>query len=256
MTSARVCRTLLLGPLLTAVVATSGCGRKQPDATAPDASTAPATPAQTPPSGATTAATPPSQPEWPAGILHASYWECAGGLEFVLKNLRRENAVTLELHEGSRRLEHVPSASGAKYADQSIAFWTKGGAGLFQHKPAAQVKCSENRARSLVEDARARGVVFRGLGNEPGWTVEVGPVTSLVFETSYGADRHEFPNAMSAGEVTAGRTYRAEQDGQTIEVTVKQETCQDDSGQPYDYSFRVTFAGATVQGCGTRLQRG
>jgi uncharacterized membrane protein len=56
--------------------------------------------------------------------------------------------------------------------------------------------------------------------------------------------------------VAAGRTYRAEQDGQAIEVTVKQETCQDDSGQPYDYSFRVKFAGATVQGCGTRLQRG
>ena len=124
MTSARVCRTLLLGPLLTAVVAASGCGRKQPDAAAPGASTPPATSARTAPSGATTAA-PSSQPEWPVGILHASYWECAGGLEFVMKNLWRENAVTLELHEGSRRLEHVPSASGAKYADQSIEFWTK-----------------------------------------------------------------------------------------------------------------------------------
>jgi putative lipoprotein len=109
----------------------------------------------------------------------------------------------------------------------------------------------------LIEDARARGVVFRGLGNEPGWMVEVGPVTSLVFETNYGAERHEFPNATSGGEVAAGRTWRAEQDGQTIEVVVKQEACHDDmSGQPYEYSFRVTFAGTTLQGCGARLQRG
>jgi hypothetical protein len=41
----------------------------------------------------------PSAQDWPAGVLHASYWECAGGLEFVMKNLWRENAVTLELHE-------------------------------------------------------------------------------------------------------------------------------------------------------------
>jgi uncharacterized membrane protein len=248
----------MLAPLLIAVVtAGGGCSRKQPDSAAPEPAAPPATPEQSAPGAANTATIPRSGQEWPAGVLHASYWECAGGLEFVLKNLWRENAVTLELHEGSRRLEHVPSASGAKYADQSIEFWTKGGAGLFQHKPAAQVKCSENRARSLIEDARARGVVFRGLGNEPGWMVEVGPVTSLVFETNYGAERHEFPNATSGGELAAGRTWRAVQDGQTIEVMVKQEACQDDmSGQPYEYSFRVTFAGTTLQGCGARLQRG
>jgi len=250
-------RTTLLAALLVAVVAMSGCSRKQPDAAAPDATAPAATPAQPVPGGSNTAVPAPSAQDWPAGVPHASYWECAGGLEFVMKNLWRENAVTLELHEGSRRLEHVPGGSGAKYADRTIEFWTKGGAGLFEHKPAAQVKCTENRARSLMEDARARGVVFRGLGNEPGWMVEVGPLANLVFETNYGAERHEFTGATSTGDVVSGRTYHAEQAGRTIDVAVKHATCKDAmSGEPYEYSFRVTFAGATVQGCGTRLQPG
>jgi uncharacterized membrane protein len=189
--------------------------------------------------------------------LRAYYWQCEDGLEFVMKNLWRENAVTLELHEGSRRLERVPSASGAKYTDQSIEFWTKGSAGTFEHEPAAPVKCAETRARSLVEDARARGVVFRGRGNEPGWTVELGPAGALVLETNYGAERQAFANATASGDVSVGRKYGAEQDGQRIEVTVRQESCQDDmSGEAFDHSFRVTSGDAKLQGCGTRLNPG
>ena len=98
---------------------------------------------------------------------------------------------------------------------------------------------------------------FAGLGNEPGWTVEVGPLANLVFETNYGAERHEFTDATSTGDVVSGRTYHARagrtddrRHGQAGNVQGRM------SGEPYEYSFRVTFAGTTVQGCGTRLQPG
>ncbi len=117
------------------------------------------------------------------------------------------------------------------------------------------MKCTELRARSLLEDARARGVVFRGRGNEPGWTVEVGPRGAIVLETNYGADRHAFANASASGDVSTGRTYAAAgQDGQRIEVAVRQQSCQDDmSGEVFDHSYRVTFGDAKLTGCGTRL---
>jgi uncharacterized membrane protein len=236
---------------LVIVIAATGCGRKQPDSAEPQSA---APPPQGAPASAPAAE---SQAGPPAGALRAYYWQCEGGLEFVMKNLWRENAVTLGLHEGSRRLERVPSASGAKYADQSIEFWTKGSAGTLEHKPAAPVKCTETRARSLIEDARARGVVFRGRGNEPGWTVEVGPYAALVLETNYGAARHAFANATAAGEASTERTYSTEQDGQRIDVKIRQESCQDDmSGEAFDYSFRVTFGDATLEGCGARLNPG
>jgi heat shock protein HslJ/uncharacterized membrane protein len=208
--------------LLIIAIATTGCGRKQPDSAEPQSAPAPAPTTNT-------------DAEPPAGALRAYYWQCEGGLEFVMKNLWRENAVTLGLHEGSRRL----------------------GAGTLEHKPAAPVKCTETRARSLVEDARARGVVLRGRGNEPGWTVEVGPAAALVLETNYGAERHAFAHATASGEGSIERTYSAEQDGQRIEVTVRQESCQDDmSGEAFDHSFRVTFGDATLEGCGARLNPG
>jgi uncharacterized membrane protein len=214
-------------------------------------------PATTPPPVATPTTTNPAS-EPPPGVLRAYYWTCESGLEFVAKNLWRENAVTLELHEGSRRLERVPSASGTKYADSSIEFWTKGGAGTFEHRPAKLAKCTETRAMSLVEDARARGVVLRGRGNEPGWTVEIGPQEKIRFETQYGNERYDFTGAQASGDLAErGRAYTAEGDGGTIQVVVRSETCQDDmSGESFELSFAVTYAGSTLHGCGARLQAG
>jgi uncharacterized membrane protein len=238
--------------LLLVAVAAVGCNRRQPETAEPqNAAPAPQTAPAAIGEPAGTEAAP------PAGALRAYYWECEGGLKFVMKNLWRENAVTLGLHEGSRRLERAPSASGAKYADQSIEFWTKGSAGTLEHKPAAPMKCTEVRARSLIEDARARGVAFRGRGNEPGWTVEIGPASAIVLETNYGADRHAFASSSSSGDSSIGRTYTAEQDGHRVEVTVRRERCQDDmSGETFDYSVRVTFGDLNLSGCGVNFGAG
>jgi uncharacterized membrane protein len=242
----RVC--VAAGALL-AIFAT-GCRPKSPSEQAE-------TPAgSTPPVSASPMST--AAPEPPPGVLRAYYWTCEGGLEFVARNLWRENAMTLELHEGAKRLERVPSASGTKYANASIEFWTKGGAGTFERKPAAPVKCTENPARSLLEDARARGVVLRGRGNEPGWILEIGPQQRMAFETRYGNERHVFTNTRaSGGPADPSREYTAEEAGQSIRVVVRNETCVDDmSGETFEYSFAVTYAASTLRGCGDRLQAG
>jgi len=69
----------------------------------------------------------------------------------------RHDAITLELHEGPRKLPHVRSASGARYTDDRMSFWSKGDEALFERQGQPAVHCRVNRARSLAADARARG---------------------------------------------------------------------------------------------------
>ena len=127
----------------------------------------------------------------PEGVLHAYVWECDDGLTLDVRNLFREDAVTIALHEGERKLPRVVSASGAKYADETITFWTKGGEATFERKGTPPVNCREVRAKSLLADARVRGVAYRGTGNEPGWLVEsrAGDAAAVRHELRRGAPR-------------------------------------------------------------------
>jgi membrane-bound inhibitor of C-type lysozyme len=191
----------------------------------------------------------------PEGVLLAYVWDCDDGTSLTMKNLLRENAIVLDLHEGPRHLPQVVSASGAKYDDGSVSFWTRGDTAMFERKGSAAVNCRDNRARSLVADARTRGVAFRGQGNEPGWILEISLPDTIVFNTNYGQERHEFQGATVARDSTSGAEYRAAKGDVQIGVTVTQEPCQDDmAGTQFDYSFVVQFGGRTYRGCGTDVR--
>jgi membrane-bound inhibitor of C-type lysozyme len=234
------------------LVTLAGCKRAE-EATAPTAEPGPSATEGpvAPPLAAASAEVPP-----PEGVLRAYVWDCDGGQTLRMKNLYREDAITLEMHEGPRRLPLVESASGAKYSDGSLTFWTKGDTAIFERAGAAPVNCRESRYASLLADARERGVRFRGRGNEPGWTVEVGPGAQLEFVTNYGQDRHTFDTATESGSEMAGaRVVRAEQGDEQIKVSVTTEDCADDmSGEHFEQLVIVEFGGKTFRGCGTALQ--
>jgi uncharacterized membrane protein len=237
--------------LLVALPTLTGCDRGG-DEPAAEAAGDPAAPAPSaPPADAAPADVPP-----PAGVLRAYVWECDGGITLRMKNLYRENAITLEMHEGPRRLPQVVSASGAKYSDGSLTFWTKGDTATFERQGGTPVHCRELRAQSLLADASARGVLLRGIGNEPGWTVEVGPGTRVVYVTGYGQERHEFESTTTHGGDGPGpRTYLGEAGADRIRVTVAQEECQDDmSGETFDHRMVVEHGGRSYRGCAVRLQ--
>jgi uncharacterized membrane protein len=191
----------------------------------------------------------------PDGALLAYAWDCEDGTSLVVTILPAEDAVAVELPEGSHRLRHDRSASGPKYEDDGLAFWNKGATATFQRGDKPAVTCREVRAKSLVADARARGVIYRGQGNEPGWVLEIGPSGSMVFVTSYGQERHEFTGATSDAGAGVGERFRAGADGEQIAATVKAEACLDDmAGTPFDYSVVVEFGGRTYRGCARRLR--
>ena len=69
-----------------------------------------------------------------------------------------EKAVALDLHAGTRRLEQTASASGVRYEDAAIIFWTKGSTASFERKGSSPVQCTELRDESVREDARLQAV--------------------------------------------------------------------------------------------------
>jgi len=235
-----------------ALLATTACQRKEPPATgsevAPGAGTTPAAQSPTP------AVAPPSTTDSvPAGALRANVWQCQDGQRLVTRNLFRERAIAIDFHDGTRRLEQTVSASGARYADSVVVFWTKGGTATLERQGAAAVACEERRAESLREDARLRGVVFRALGNEPGWTLEAGPGDTLSWTTNWGEDRHDFDQAQQAVLADGTVVYTAQNAAGSIKATLKPERCVDDGEVEFDHVATVEFAGQTLRGCGSRL---
>jgi membrane-bound inhibitor of C-type lysozyme len=121
-----------LALVLTAMLSLAACQRAaEPPATEPASGGAVTLPAPT--------VLPDDAP--PEGVLHAYVWECDGDLTLNVRNLFRENAVTIDLHEGERKLPLVVSASGAKYADETLTFWTKGNEATFERKGTPPVNC-------------------------------------------------------------------------------------------------------------------
>lgn len=239
-------RLLMVSLAGLALIAAAGCQRK---AAPTDETAADAPPAATAPAPAPT----PAADEVPAGVLRAYVWHCADGQTLVMRNLTRERAIAIDFHDGTRRLDHTPSGSGARYADGTTVFWTKGSAARLERQGAAAVQCEERRADSLREDARARGVIYRALGNEPGWTLEIGPASKLSWTTNYGEERYDFEQAEIATAPEGADVYTAQKDAISIKASIKAERCVDDGDVAYDHVVTVESGGQTYRGCGTRL---
>jgi len=244
-------RVLRPGALAVLVVCSLAACQRQPPTEPAIAAPAPATdPA---PTAAPVAA---ADDELPTGVLRAYVWECADGQTLVMRNLFREKAVAIDFHDGTRRLDQVISGSGAKYADAAVTFWTKGSTATLERQGTAPVQCEERRAFSLREDARARGVVYRALGNEPGWVLEVGPAGSLSWTTNWGQDRFDFEQAQVTTAPDGAILYTAQQGDVSIRASIKAERCVDDGEVEFDHVVTVESGGRTLRGCGTRLNGG
>jgi uncharacterized membrane protein len=122
-------------------------------------------------------------------------------------------------------------------------------------EPSESDEPSEEGGRSVIEELKRRGVEFYGTGNEPGWTLEIGP-EELVFKTNYGEDTYRFPTPEpEANPERLRTTYRAESDGRELLVEVLGVACADDmSGERFESMVRIMFDGQTLTGCGLALR--
>jgi uncharacterized membrane protein len=99
-------------------------------------------------------------------------------------------------------------------------------------------------------DAARRGALFRGIGQEPAWNVEVEP-GKIVVVTDYGAQRVEgqFWNVAVGGTQTMYRSTDP-----PITVVVERRACTDSmSGEAFEGAVTVTLADRVLHGCGRFL---
>jgi putative lipoprotein len=185
----------------------------------------------------------------PEGTLAAYAFDCAGGPSFVLEPVGAEMADVM-LPQGPRRLTRERTASGVKYSDKDGYVWSKGRAATLELGE-RNYQCVENRARSIREDARARGVEFRGAGNEPGWVLEI-LADRIIFTGNYGSERTVTPRPAATNDPASGATlYTAVTEAHKLQARIEKRECRDSmSGEPFEARVEVQLDGRIYRGCG------
>jgi len=120
--------------------------------------------------------------------------------------------------------------------------------------PAAETANSPAAALAAMptwETARAAGVDFRAIGQEPGWIVDIYTQDRIVALLDYGETRIEFPRGEPTYPAEGATRFSAQQDGHTLSITYRRFPCEDAmSGEPYPSSVEVVIDGRTLNGCG------
>jgi uncharacterized membrane protein len=101
------------------------------------------------------------------------------------------------------------------------------------------------------DGARAAGVDFRAVGQEPGWIVDVYTQNRIVALLDYGETLIELPRTEPTYPVEGTTRYETQGGGHTASITIRRAPCEDAmSGQPYPSIVEVVIDGRTLQGCG------
>lgn len=151
----------------------------------------------------------------------------------------------------TRGLTPVRAASGARYRGDDVVVWNKGEEARVEVDGETLSGCTRSPRRSVWREARRRGVVVRGVGQEPGWVLEVRP-DRLHFSGDYGQRTVTVPRSAVAVDSTAERTvYRADR----VRAVVEADPCTDImSGEAFSHTVTVTVDGDRYRGCGRVLR--
>ncbi|MGD9982269.1 MAG: COG3650 family protein [Hyphomonadaceae bacterium] len=101
------------------------------------------------------------------------------------------------------------------------------------------------------ESARAEGVDFRAVGQEPGWMVDIYTENRIVALLDYGESLIEFPRPEPSSPVEGSTSYQTQADGHSLSIIIRRSPCQDAmSGEPYPATVDVVIDGRALNGCG------
>jgi acid phosphatase (class A) len=180
-------------------------------------------------------------------------YECADGYSFTAKT--EDNKVWLFLPQKTVELPRVPSASGVKYSEGPVMFWSKSDEAMIEVDQERHTDCTNNRAKAVWEDARLRGADFRAVGNEPGWYLELTNDERILFVGNYGSTKYLFDTPEPSVDPQGPETvYKVQKSGHELRVVLKGRPCVDSmSGEPYETTVTVMLDGKKYQGCGKPL---
>ena len=187
-------------------------------------------------------------------IARTFVFDCDGGYSFTVRFGPGEMALWAPESLGGayQVLSIARSGSGARYVEGDTVFWNKGDLATIEIAGQRFVDCRSNPSKAPWADAKRRGAIFRALGNEPAWYVEI-LADRLAIVTELGTKRTELGYAEPTVEGTR-TTYRAAGDGREATVVIDRRGCVDSmSGEGFEAAATVSFENRTLRGCGRFL---
>ena len=180
-------------------------------------------------------------------------YQCNKSYQFVAR--LENNNVWLFLPGQIHALPRVTSASGAKYTNGTITFWSKGEEALLQTPSQTYRNCKNNRRAAIWEHAKLNGVNFRATGNEPGWHLEITQGQNILFVTNYGQNRYTFQTPESETFPDQAQTiYQAQNSRDKLTIVLEGKRCRDTmADESYSTTVTVTLNDKTYRGCGRPL---
>jgi len=109
---------------------------------------------------------------------------------------------------------------------------------------------------AMWADRKRRGVDFYGVGQEPGWMIEIDEGKRLYLLANYAEDTVDVvaPAPITDPGAPDRRVYRTTGNGHTVEVTIEARICSDAmSGKRYAETVTLTLDGKPYDGCGRRV---
>lgn len=101
------------------------------------------------------------------------------------------------------------------------------------------------------DGARAAGVDFRAVGQEPGWIIDIYTQDRIVALLDYGETLIQLPRPEPTHPAEGATRYETQGGGHTLSLTIRRAPCEDAmSGEPYPSTVEVVVDGRTLQGCG------
>lgn len=177
-------------------------------------------------------------------------FDCQG--QYVVAEFSNEH-VWVFLPGATVKLPRLESASGARYGDHNVGFWSKGEEAMLEQQ-GATVNCRVDRRNTPFEAAKLDGADFRGLGNEPGWELLMYG-DRIRFSWDYGNSQAEFPATPPvSNREEAWSRWSSTAAGRQIEIELRARPCHDSmSGDSFETTVTVALDGRQFHGCGRPL---
>jgi putative lipoprotein len=159
------------------------------------------------------------------------------------------------LPQGMVALPRVASPSGAQYSDGKITFWTKGDEARLETDVGVFRDCRSDPERAIWEEAKLRGIVFRAVGPEPGWLLEIDErLTRFIY--NHGEERIIAPTPEPVRGPGSGMTYHVRSsEGRELTIRLEGRPCTDMmSGEKFETTVTVILESRELRGCGQSLQ--
>lgn len=179
------------------------------------------------------------------------YYQCDN--DFGFSTHGTENAVTVDLKDGSYTLKPNLVASGFHYSLGKISLRGKGDEAYFTDG-SQRYKCQVDRRKSLWEDARYRGADFIAIGNEPAWKLELSRKGDMLYAGDYGAVSFRIATPKSSHVNKSPLIFAARDAEHSLWLSIEDQPCFDTmKGDRFDVSVSLVVDGRPLTGCGMIL---